>query len=99
MDSAGYKETITTEVASSVSKSGLSESELAKETAILATDGMCQEALKQTNFKFTDGIVEISPIEGWAGVSITMCTCKPQVEVNLLWIPGVKQVVWSSNEN
>lgn len=97
MDSAGYKKTITTEVVSNVSKSGLTEDELVKETAILATDGMCKQALQQTDFKVTDGVVEISPIGGWAGVSITLCTCKPQVEVNLLRIPDIKQVIWSSN--
>lgn len=97
MDSDGYRKTITTEVTSNVLKTGLTESELVKETAVLATDGMCQEALRQTDFNVTNGAVEIAPIEGWAGVSIAMCTCRPQVEVNLLRIPFVKQVVWLSN--
>ncbi|MDR3558785.1 MAG: hypothetical protein P4L62_02645 [Candidatus Pacebacteria bacterium] len=97
MDSEGYRKTITAKVTSDVPKDGLTDVELAKKTAVLATDGMCQEVLKQTNFKVVSGVVEISPIEGWAGISIVMCSCQPEVEVNLLQIPGIKKVVWQSN--
>jgi len=97
MDSEGYRKTITTEVVSDVPEAGLDQTALVKEVAILATDGMCQDVLKQTDFQVTDGIVKIAAIEGWAGISIAMCTCKPQVEVNLLRLPGIKQVIWSSN--
>lgn len=97
MDSEGYRKTITTEVVSDVSLAGLSQAELAKQVAVLATDGMCQDVLKKTDFTVTNGTVEISPIAGWAGISIAMCACKPQVEVNLLRIPGITQVVWLSN--
>jgi len=34
------------------------------------------------------------PIPGWAGICIAMCTCKPEVEVNLLRLPGISKVVW-----
>ncbi len=96
MDSDGYRKTITTEVISSIRKSGLTTSELAKETAVLATQGMCREVLQKTDFTVMDGVVKIAPISGWAGSSITFCSCQPQVEVNLLRIPGFKQVIWSS---
>lgn len=98
MDSAGYRKTITTEVISSIGKSGLTTSELAKETAVLATKGMCREVLQKTDFTVTDGVVEIAPISGWAGSSITFCSCQPQVEVNLLRIPGIVSVDWSADQ-
>jgi hypothetical protein len=94
MDSIGYKKTITTELSTTTPKTNLSEEELAKETVLLATSGLCREAMRQIDFKIIDGVVRIPPIEGWAGISIAMCSCQPQVEVNLLQVPGIKLVVW-----
>ena len=94
MDSAGYRKTIITEATTTAPKANMTETELVKNTIIAATTGMCQDVMKQLDFKVTSGTAYIPPIEGWAGVSITMCSCKPQVEVNVLKIPGIKQVIW-----
>ena len=98
MDSAGYRKTITIEVATITPKANMTETELVKNTIIAATTGMCQEVMKQSDFKVASGTIYIPPIEGWAGVSITMCSCKPQVEVNVLRLPGIKQVIWDYNQ-
>ena len=96
MDSDGYRKSITKEVTSNVPKEGLTLAQMAKQTAILATSGNCQTALKELDFKVADGVVTIPAIEGWAGVSIALCSCKPEVEVNLLRLPGIKQVLWAT---
>jgi hypothetical protein len=100
-DSAAYRKTIIAEAVSDISKANLTQAELAKQTAILATagSGMCQTAIKQLNFTVADGAVTIPPIDGWAGISIAMCSCVPQVEVNLLRIPGITKVIWQSMAN
>jgi hypothetical protein len=89
MDSAGYLKTITQESKVASPDAGLSTSELAKAIAVLATTGQCQTALKQADVTVAGGTATIGPIEGWAGSSIAMCSCKPQVEVNLLRLPAV----------
>ena len=94
MDSEGYRKTITTEETTTTPPSDATAAQLVKKTIIAATTGMCQNVMEQFDFKVTDGTVYIPPVEGWAGVSITMCSCKPQVEVNVLRNPGIKQVVW-----
>jgi hypothetical protein len=96
MDSEGYKKTITKEVVSDIASKNLSLAQIAKKTAILATSGNCQTALNELDFTVNQGIVTIPAIEGWAGVSIALCSCKPQVEVNLMRISGIKQVVWAN---
>jgi hypothetical protein len=94
MDSAGYQKTITTERTTSTPELNTTILQLIKATINAATTGMCREALNQTSITESNGVVTISPLEGWAGVSITMCSCKPQVEVNLLRLPGITKVVW-----
>ncbi len=71
-----------------------SQVELVKSIAVLSTTGQCQEAFKEMDFTVTGDTVHIPPINGWAGVSIAMCRCKPEVEVNLLRLPGITKVVW-----
>lgn len=97
MDSAGYAKTITKEKYVTLPSANQPTAELAKSIAVLATSGQCQEALKQLDFKVTGGTVHIPPIDAWAGVSIALCSCKPQVEVNLLRLPGINKVVWDNN--
>jgi hypothetical protein len=98
MNSDAYRQTITTEMSSTTAETNLTEAQLAKDTAILATSGMCQNVLRQLgDFTVASGTVEIPPIDGWAGVSIVMCYCQPQVEVNLLRLPGITKVVWRNN--
>lgn len=95
MDSAGYQKTITVEKSSTTPETNLTVAQLAKKTAILATSGMCQNVLHQLgDFTVASSTVEIPPIDGWAGISITMCYCQPQVEVNLLRLPGITKVIW-----
>jgi hypothetical protein len=95
MDSAGFRKTITVEMSSTTPETNLTLAQLAKKTAILATNGMCQTVLQQGgDFTVASSTVQIPPIEGWAGVSIVMCYCQSQVEVNMLCLPGITKVVW-----
>ena len=94
MDSAGYRKTITTQVATNISIDAMTTAELAKATVLAATTGQCQIALKQNNITVDGDTVYIAPIDGRAGISIAMCSCKPQIEVNLLQIPGIKKVIY-----
>ena len=97
MDSAGYQKTITTEESTTTSEINPTKIQVIKTVLNAATTGMCNTVLSQLDITENNGIVYIPQIEGWAGVSITMCSCKPQVEVNLLQIPGITNVVWSAN--
>ena len=96
MNSDTYRKTIIIELSSTTPEINLTPAQLAKDTAILATSGTCQTVIKQLNFTVASNTVEIPPIDGWAGVSIVMCYCQPQVEVNLLRLPGIKKVVWGN---
>lgn len=93
MDSAGYRATITQEQKISLPKNQ-TISEYVKSVIVAATTGSCKQILEPLAITVTNGVVRIPPIEGWAGVSITMCSCTPQVEVNALRIPGITSVVW-----
>jgi hypothetical protein len=95
MDSAGYEKTITIEKSTSTPEINPTIEQKIKTIVSAATTGMCRSVLSQLNITEDNGVVSIPPIDGWAGVSITMCSCKPQVEVNLLRIPGVTKVIWS----
>jgi len=95
MDSAGYEKTITVEKSTSTPEINPTIEQKIKTVIGAATTGMCHDVLGQLNITENNGIVSIPPIEGWAGVSITMCSCKPQVENNLLRIPGITKVIWS----
>jgi len=94
MDSTGYQKTITTEMTTSTSELNTNILQLIKSIINVATTGMCREALNRVDITENKGVVTISPIEAWAGVSITMCSCRPQVEVNLLRLPGITEVLW-----
>lgn len=95
MDSAGYEKTITIEKSTSTAEINPTKTQIIKTVIDAATTGMCHTVLSQLDITENNGVVSIPPIEGWAGVSITMCSCKPQVEVNLLKLPGITQVIWS----
>lgn len=94
MDTAGYRKTITTQATTTTPPGDGSDIELVKTTIGLATTGMCQTVLKQLDITVNNGTVTIPPIDAWAGISISMCSCKPQVEVNVLRLPRVNNVVW-----
>ncbi len=94
MNSEDYRKTITYKQISTIADEKLTPTQLIKTTLHLATTGMCQSVIDQLTISQNGNTVNIPPIDGWAGVSIVMCSCKPQVEVNLLQLPGVTKVVW-----
>ena len=93
MDSAGYRATITQEQKITLPKNQ-TVTDHVKSVIVAATTGMCKQALQQLAITVTNGVVHIPPIDGWAGMSIAMCSCTPQVETNALRIPGITSVVW-----
>ncbi len=95
MNSTGYRASLTVQNTGIIAKSNPSTEEIIRATIDASTTGMCHTVMSQTTFTEKDGIVIISPIDAWAGMSVSMCSCKPQVEVNILQIPGMKQVIWS----
>lgn len=96
MDSAGYQKTITVKESTSTLEINPTRVQIIKAVINAATSGNCRSVLNQLEITENNGIVSIPPINAWAGVSITMCSCKPQVETNLLQIPGIKKIIWSS---
>jgi hypothetical protein len=95
MDSAGYRSSLTIAHMGTISKPNPTTEEVIRATIDAGTTGMCNTIIGQTMFTEKDGVVTISPIDAWTGISISMCSCKPQVEVNILQIPGMKMIVWS----
>jgi hypothetical protein len=93
MDSEGFRKTITKEMPFTPSTDA---DEAVRLEAVVAasTTGMCKTALQQAGLTVKDGVATIGQIDGWAGVSIVMCSCKPLVEVNLLRQPGIARVAW-----
>ncbi len=98
MDSAGYKKTITVEHTTSTLENNPTPIQLVKETIHAATVGMCRTVLDQLAITVENGVVTIPPIDGWAGSSIVMCSCKPLVETNVLRIPGISSLVWQAQK-
>lgn len=94
MDSEGFKKTITDVVTTDIVTNGMTQTELAKATVLAATSGMCNDVLKKTDVRVEGDTAYIGQIDVWAGVSIVMCSCKPEIEVNLLRLPGVNKVVF-----
>lgn len=98
MDSAGYKKTVTVEHATSTLEDNPTPTQLVKETIHAATVGMCRTVLDQLAITVSDGVVTIPAIDGWAGSSIVMCSCKPLVETNVLRIPGISGLIWQAQK-
>lgn len=95
MDSDGYRKTLTKEQSITLPPN-LTESERVKAIIVASTGAsMCANVLGQLDITVANGIVRIPPIDGWAGISIAMCTCVPEVEVNALRIPGITKVEWN----
>ncbi len=94
MNSEGYRKTITKEKTAMVPKVSGTQVELVKAVLGLATKGNCRTALMQSAITISNGVVSIPAMDGWAGISIAMCSCIPQVEVNMLRLPGVTKVIW-----
>jgi hypothetical protein len=94
MDSAGYRRTLTKEKELRLPPEGASASDVVRAVIDAATVGMCNTVMRQLEYRIEAGSVHIPPFDSWAGVSMTMCTCQPEIEVNLVRIPGVARVVW-----
>lgn len=94
MDADGYRNTITIEQPFSPAPATASEADRLRTVLAASTTGMCKTVMTQLDISVQNGVAHVPPIEGWAGVSITMCSCKPQVEANLLRQPGITSVVW-----
>ena len=94
MDSDGYRKTIAKIKGIVLPKTDRTDEERIKSIALAATSGKCREALKEVTFTKKGSEISISPIDGWAGISISLCSCKPEVEVNLLRLNEVKNIIW-----
>lgn len=99
MDSLGYRETIKIKKATTTIETNPTKIQVIKTVLAAATTGMCRTVINQSDITENNGTVLIPAFEGWVGVSIAMCSCKPQVEVNLLQIPGIKKIIWSGDIN
>ncbi len=93
MDTDGYRQTITAAMSTTTPLSS-DPAEYARSVALLATSGTCHDALADLTFSVQGDTVSIPALDGWAGISIALCRCKPEVEVNLLRLPGIKHVIW-----
>jgi hypothetical protein len=94
MDSDGYRKTLTREKPIELPPAGTSDTEVVRAVVDAATEGMCQTVMRQLAYRNAAGTLHIPPVEAWAGVSITMCSCQPEIEVNFVRIPGVTRIVW-----
>lgn len=95
MDSDGYRASLTVINTGTIAKLNPTTEEIIRATINAGTTGACHTIMSKTTFTEKDGVVTISPIDAWAGISISMCSCKPLVEENILQIPGMKEVIWS----
>jgi hypothetical protein len=96
MDTDGYRKTLTRQKELTLPASRASTLDDARAVLDATTTGMCNTAVKPLDFRVERGEVHVPPIDSWAGVSIVMCHCVPEVEVNLLRVPGITRVVWDA---
>lgn len=98
MDSAGYRQTLTKEVTTTVDGT-LTGSELAMKTIQLAAEAEglnSNNIADQTDFlKIVGDTAYVKPAEGWAGVSIFLCAWQPFVERNLEQFERIKSINWN----
>ncbi|MEI6611082.1 MAG: hypothetical protein WCO53_15255 [Deltaproteobacteria bacterium] len=94
MDSDGYRKTIAKIKGIVLPTTDRTDEERIKSIALAATSGKCREALKEVTFTKKGSNISISPIDAWAGISIALCSCKPEVEINLLRLNEVKNIIW-----
>lgn len=94
MDSDGFRKTLTVEKSVTLPPPDASDNERVRAVIDAATTGMCQTVMRQLNYRIDRGTLHVPPVDGWAGVSIVMCWCRPALETNLQRLPGVDRVVW-----
>jgi hypothetical protein len=98
LDSDGFRKTLTVPKQITLPPANASDSERVIAVINAATDGMCQSVMRQQTFHMDRGTLHVPPIDGWAGISIVMCWCQPQLEVNLARLRGVERVVWDEQQ-
>jgi hypothetical protein len=97
MDSTGYERTISHAKQVTLDHAPINQADYIKSILLAATSGMCQQVISQSDISIdSEGTLHIPPTDGWAGVSITMCSCVPQVRTNALHIAGVKKLEWGN---
>jgi hypothetical protein len=97
MDSEGFRKTLTAKKIVTLPSTDRTDGERIKSILDAASNNRCQnttDMIANDGFTMSSGTFAIKPIEGWAGVSIELCACKPLIEENLLLLPGIKTVVW-----
>lgn len=99
MDSEGYRKTINKETIGFIPETNLTREELIKKTILIANEvsglNFAQaQGQKENYIKIINDAAYIQPTDGYAGVSIALCSWQPFVEVNLLRFPEIKNVVW-----
>ncbi|MDD3285553.1 MAG: Gmad2 immunoglobulin-like domain-containing protein [Patescibacteria group bacterium] len=94
MDSEGYRQTINIIKPLITTEANPTLKQTISAVINAATTGNCQQVAGNFGISGDGSTVYIAPIDAWAGVSIAMCSCQPQVEVNLLRLPGIKKVTW-----
>jgi hypothetical protein len=94
LDSDGYRKTLTQERNIVLPRD--SDTERVRAVIDAATAGQCKQVMRQLNYRLEQGTLHIPPFDAWAGVSIVMCSCRPELEVNLKRLPGVTRLVWDA---
>lgn len=89
-----YRKTITHKVRTNTVIDNMTLTELAKATVLAATSGQCKKIMEQTAIRITNKTAYVAPVQGSAGISIIMCSCRPEIEVNLLQLQGIDNVVF-----
>jgi hypothetical protein len=98
-DSDGFRKTLTVEKSVTLPPADAPINERVRAVLDAATTGMCQTAMRQLDYRLDQGTLHVPPFDGWAGVSIVMCWCRPELEVNLARLPGVDRVVWDYEQH
>ena len=96
MDSDGYRKTLTRETRIALPPAEAGATEVVRAVLDAATEGMCHTVMSQLEYRVEGSTLHVPRFDAWAGVSITMCGCRPEVDVNLARIPGVARVVWDT---
>jgi membrane-bound inhibitor of C-type lysozyme len=96
MDSEGYRKTITQAGETNVTRTDLVLADKVKAAIRAASGDRCKQVADKVvdGITIKNGVVYIPPVEGYAGVSIALCSCKPLYEVNAHLQEGVARVVW-----
>jgi hypothetical protein len=103
MDSEGFGKTITERVEKQYYGTFASDEALVNETLAAGADaaGISPNLVRDSKnayIKLKDKTAYIAPTEGWAGVSIFLCSWKPFVQTNLKQFSFIEKIIWTSAE-